>query len=207
MSRRPLRWPRRFIATRNSRIGFTGDEAGLAVLDLDGGPRPSLIAWGGGRAQLFRNGKTPVPDSGLEDLRDVVSIVPGDFDNDGLPDLCVITSAGAALYRNVNGHFRKHADLAGGRLRTAPSGSITITITTKTCSSSAPQSKLFRNNGEAGFSDETARFPFVSGHARDAVRFDLEPDTPGFDLVVSYDDRPGVLYRDRLVRPLSRPCR
>ena len=55
-----------------------------------------------------------------------------------------------------------------------------------------------RNNGEAGFSDETKRFPFVAGRALDAVRFDLEPDTPGFDLVVSYADRPGVLYRDRL---------
>ena len=30
------------------------------------------------------------------------------------------------------------------------------------------------------------------------MRFDLEPDTPGFDLVVSYADRPGVLYRDQL---------
>ena len=30
------------------------------------------------------------------------------------------------------------------------------------------------------------------------MRFDLEPDTPGLDLVVTYDDKPGVLYRDRL---------
>ena len=59
-------------------------------------------------------------------------------------------------------------------------------------------SRLLRNNGEAGFSDETKRFPFVAGRALDAVRFDLEPDTPGFDLVVSYAGRPGVLYRDRL---------
>jgi len=178
--------------------GFTGDEAGLAVLDLDGGSRPSLIAWGGGRAELFRNGKTLVPDSGLEALRDVVSIVPGDFDNDGLPDLCVITRSGAALYRNVHGHFEKQADLASGVFHTAlwldydhDYDEDLFLI--------GPQSKLFRNNGEAGFSDETARFPFVSGHARDAVRFDLEPDTPGFDLVISYDDRRGVLYRDRLV--------
>jgi hypothetical protein len=65
-------------------------------------------------------------------------------------------------------------------------------------------SRLMRNNGEAGFSDETKRFPFVAGKALDAVRFDLEPDTPGFDLVVSYAGRPGVLYRDRLggtIRP------
>ena len=59
-------------------------------------------------------------------------------------------------------------------------------------------SRLMRNNGEAGFSDETKRFPFVAGRALTPTRFDLEPDTPGFDLVVSYQDRPGVLYRDRL---------
>jgi tetratricopeptide (TPR) repeat protein len=178
--------------------GFTGDEAGLAVLDLDGGSRPSLIAWGGGRAQLFRNGKTPVPDSGLEALRDVVSIVPGDFDNDGLPDLCVITHAGAALYRNVHGHFEKKADLASGVFHTALWLDYDHDYD-EDLFLVGPQSKLFRNNGEAGFSDETARFPFVSGHARDAARFDLEPDTPGFDMVITYDDRPGVLYRDRLV--------
>jgi tetratricopeptide (TPR) repeat protein len=178
--------------------GFTGGDAGLVAISLDGGSRPSLIAWGGGRAQLFRNGKTPVPDSGLEALRDVVSIVPGDFDNDGLPDLCVVTKQGAALYRNVKGHFEKHADLVSGIFHTAlwldydhDYDEDLFLI--------GPQSKLFRNNGEAGFSDETARFPFVTGHARNAVRFDIEPDTPGFDLVVTYDDRPGVLYRDRLV--------
>jgi len=38
----------------------------------------------------------------------------------------------------------------------------------------------------------------VAGRGLDAVRFDLEPDTPGFDLVVSYQDRPGVLYHDKL---------
>ena len=48
-----------------------------------------------------------------------------------------------------------------------------------------------RNNGTAGFSDESKRFPFVAGRALDAVNFDLEPDTPGFDIVGSYEDRGG----------------
>jgi len=178
--------------------GLTGEEAGLAVLDLDGGPRPSLIAWGGGHVQLFGNGKTRVADSGLETLSDVVAIVPGDFDNDGLPDLCVITRRGAALYRNVKGHFQKHADLGPGTYRTALWFDYDHDYD-EDLFLIGPQPKLLRNNGAAGFSDETARFPFVSGSARDAVRFDLEPDTPYYDLVMTYDDRPGVLYRDRLV--------
>ena len=177
--------------------GFEPGAPGVAAIALDGGTRPSLLAWSGGRAALFRNGKTLVVDSGLEALRDVVWIAPGDFDNDGLPDLCVITRQGTALYRNVNGKFRKHADLATGSFRQAVwldydhDYDLDLFLI-------GDDSRLMRHNGEAGFSDETKRFPFVAGRALNATRFDLEPDTPAFDLMVSYQDRPGVLYRDRL---------
>lgn len=88
---------------RSERIadGFGAGSPGVTAIALDGGDRTSLIAWSSGRVELFRGGKTLVTDSGLEALRDVVFIAPGDFDNDGLPDLCVITLQGAALYRNV----------------------------------------------------------------------------------------------------------
>jgi hypothetical protein len=186
-------------AYRSERLagGFDAGPSGVTAISLDGGPRTSLLAWSGGRVALFKNGKTPVPDSGLQGLRDVVWIAPGDFDNDGFPDLAVVTKQGAALYRNVNGKFRKHADLATGSFREAVwldfdhDYDLDLFLI-------GDQSKLMRNNGAAGFSDETARFPFVAGRGISATRFDLEPDTPGFDLVVSYQDRPGVLYRDRL---------
>ena len=170
---------------------------GVTSLALDGGPDVSLIAWSPARTVLFRNGRPPAVPAGLEDLRDVVFIAPGDFDNDGLPDLCVITTHGAALYRNVNGAFRKQADLAAGPFREAVwidydhDYDLDLILL-------GDQSKLLRNNGPAGFSDETARFPFVAGQGLSAARFDLEPDTPGFDLAASYRDRPGVLYRDKL---------
>ena len=176
--------------------GF-GPSGGTAVLTLDGGGHPSLVAWSTERVVVFRDGKTPMRDSGLEGLRGVVSIAPGDFDNDGLADVCVITAQGAALYRNVDGHFRKQADLATGAFRKAVwldydhDYDLDLFLI-------GDESKLLRNNGTAGFSDESKRFPFVAGQALDAVRFDLEPDTPGFDLVLSYADRTGILYRDRL---------
>jgi tetratricopeptide (TPR) repeat protein len=176
--------------------GFDGPSSGVATL-LGANGRPDLVAWSAGRTALFRNGRTLVENSGLEELRDVQFIAPGDFDNDGLPDLCVVTSKGAALYRNTGSRFVKHADLGAGSFRKAvwidydhDYDDDLILI--------GDESRLMRNNGEAGFSDETKRFPFVSGRALDAVRFDLEPDTPGFDLVVSYVGRPGVLYRDLL---------
>jgi hypothetical protein len=193
--------------------GFDGGAAGVTALILNGGTRPGLLAWSpgkvgvyratggrgaGGRGQARQSASGPgAGESGLEGLRDVVFIAPGDFDNDGLTDLCVVTTTGVALYRNVNGKFRKHADIASGSFRQAVwldfdhDYDLDLVLI-------GDESKLMRNNGEAGFSDETRRFPFVKGQALSAARFDLEPDTPGFDLVVSYRDRPGVLYRDHL---------
>jgi hypothetical protein len=169
---------------------------GVTVVALDGA-RPSLIAWSRERVAVYRNGRIPVPNSGLEDLRDVVFIAPGDFDNDGLPDLCVITTKGAALYRNVTGKFQKHADLASGSFRQAlwldydhdydPDLFLL-----------GDDSKLLRNNGDAGFSDETPRFPFVAGRALELGQFDVGPDTPGFDFMVSYDGGRTIRYRDKL---------
>ncbi|HEX3875813.1 MAG TPA: FG-GAP-like repeat-containing protein [Bryobacteraceae bacterium] len=173
--------------------GFTG----VTAIDLDGGVHPSLIAWSPERVAVFRNGVEAAADSGLRDLRGVISIAPGDFDNDGLPDLCVITARGAELFHNTNGTFRKQSDLANGSFRQAVwidfdhDYDLDLALL-------GDHPKLLRNNGSAGFSDETARFPFVAGQALEGVPFDLEPDTPGFDLAVSYQDRAGVLYRDKL---------
>ncbi len=180
---------------RSERIaaGFDGGSAGAAAAILDSGTKTSLLAWSAPKTAVYRGPAV----SGLEGLRDVVYVAPGDFDNDGLTDLAVVTKTGVALYRNVNGKFTKHTDLATGSFRQAVwldydhDYDLDLVLI-------GDESKLLRNNGQAGFSDETSRFPFVKGQALSAVRFDLEPDTPGFDLVVSYQDRPGVLYRDRL---------
>ncbi len=176
--------------------GFEGPGSGVTTL-LGADGKPDLIAWSANRTAWFRGGRTLVENSGLETLRDVLFIAPGDFDNDGRPDLCVVTSSGAALYHNEGTRFVKRADLASGAFRKAvwidydhDYDEDLILI--------GDDSRLLRNNGEAGFSDETKRFPFAAGRALDAVRFDLMPDTPGFDLVVSYAGKVGVLYRDLL---------
>ncbi|HEY3839461.1 MAG TPA: FG-GAP-like repeat-containing protein [Bryobacteraceae bacterium] len=172
------------------------DVRGVAAVSLTAGARASLISWSADRVMLW-NGKTATAASGLEGLHDIRFIAPGDFDNDGLIDLAVVTAAGASLYRNENGKFRKQAELASGSFQEAVwldfdhDYDLDLVLL-------GQDSKLYRNNGSAGFSDETARFPFVHGHALSGVRFDVEPDTPGFDLAVSYQDRAGVLYRDLL---------
>jgi hypothetical protein len=183
-------------AWRSERLGdgFTG----VTALRLDGAGLPSLIAWSPSRVAIFYDGRTEIPARGLEDLRDVVFIAPGDYDNDGLPDLCVVTKTAALLYRNAGSNrFEKVGELARGSFQKAVWLDYDHDYDSDLFLLGDDQ-RLLRNNGAAGFSDESRRFPFVAGRALDGVRFDLEPDTPGFDLVVSYQDRPGVLYRDKL---------
>src|SRR5262249_22627541 len=60
--------------------GFEGPDSGVTVLRGANG-RSDLIAWSPRRVALFRNGRTLAANTGLEELRDVRFIAPGDFDN------------------------------------------------------------------------------------------------------------------------------
>ena len=175
-----------------------GNVTGVAALDFDGDGKADLVAWGPGGVRLLKNGTEPVQATGLESLRDVVFVAPGDFDNDGLADLCILTKAGVKLYRNTKGKFLEtKAELPKGDFTRAiwldidHDNDLDLILLGATAA-------LARNNGEAGFSDETASFPFVKGAAIDAVRIALRPEVPARDLVVSYRDHEGEVYHDRL---------
>src|SRR6185312_6481200 len=73
--------------------------AGVAALDSTGKGRIDLLVWSSRGVALYRDGKNPAAESGLAGLKDVMFIAPGDFDNDGLMDLCVLTATGPELYR------------------------------------------------------------------------------------------------------------
>src|SRR5579864_8479761 len=177
---------------------FDSATAGLAALDFDGDGKADLIAWSSEGVRLYKNGATLTAKSGLEELKNVHGIAPGDFDNDGLPDLCVLTDGGPLLYHNNKGVFeRREAPLPAGFFEKAiwmdydHDGDLDLILL-------GARSVLMRNNGEAGFSNQTADFPFLSGHAVAAAVFAVRHDTPASDLAVAYRDHTGVIYRDRL---------
>ncbi len=134
----------------------------------------------------------------VRDVPDVISVAAGDYDNDGLADLCVITTSGAFLYHNRNGTYtRTDIALPKGRFRSAVwmdydhDNDMDLILL-------GAHSVLLRNNGTAGFSDETRSFPFTEGTASSGTTFAIAADTPARDLAVAYEDREGVLYRDKL---------
>ncbi|HEX2642862.1 MAG TPA: FG-GAP-like repeat-containing protein, partial [Thermoanaerobaculia bacterium] len=183
--------------------GLDPASAGLATLDFDADGKVDLLAWSAAGAKLLGS-KGEISPSGLEGLQGPLWLAPGDFDNDGRPDLAVIDRTGAALYQNAGqnagGIFRRAAvDLPKGDFRRAVwldfdhDYDVDLLLLGK-------DARLVRNalNGGATWSDETARFPFVKGQALAAAVFHLVSDTQGQDLVVTYADRPAVIYRDRL---------
>jgi tetratricopeptide (TPR) repeat protein len=167
---------------------------GLTVLDADGDLSPDLLAWSKEGIALFPKRETK---TGLEELRNVTGAAAGDFDNDGLADLCVLGDA-PMLYRNAGGTFQKvAAQLPAGRFDLAfwldfdHDYDLDLILM-------GEGAALVRNQGEAGWSDESKRFPFVSGRAVSGAIVEAVADTQGIDLAVAYAGRPAVLYRDRL---------
>jgi len=165
--------------------------AGLALLEVEG--RADAIGWSANGVPAG-----PAERIGLAGLKGILAMVPGDFDNDGLADLCILTDSGAALYLNRQGRFEKSpVQLPAGRFESAVwmdydhDYDLDLVLL-------GEKSALARNNGAAGFSDLSASFPFVKGRATSGAIFELIADTNGTDLVVTYADRPAVLYVDKL---------
>jgi tetratricopeptide (TPR) repeat protein len=178
--------------------GIDAGTATLTVLDADGDGKPDLLVTSAAGAALFLGGTRRAEASGLEGLKGITGVAAGDFDNDGLPDLCVVAEGKATLWHNLKGKFEKVSI-------PMPAGNFTRAIWLdfdhdydQDLVLLGDSAALLRNAGAAGWSDETKRFPFVAGKAVDAALFHAVSDTQGFDLAVTYAGRPGVIYRDRL---------
>lgn len=170
--------------------------AGVAVLDLAGNGSTDAVVWSKLGATLLRQGVEEVKNTGLESLTGVVAVVPTDYDNDGLPDLCVITKDVATIYHNNKGTFAKVKSFAGefdnavwlDYDRDYDSDLFLL----------GRASKLYRNDGPAGWEDRTADFPFAEGRALRGEVFRMIPDTKSLDLRVEYEGGKTLIYRDQL---------
>jgi len=173
--------------------------AGAVVLDATADGVPDLLVWSLRGMNLYHHGAT-VAETGLENLKEILSVTPADFDNDGFTDLCIVTRAGAALYRNREGkRFQKQeSGETPGAFRQAVwldydhDNDLDLFLLGSKC-------VLLRNQGVAGFVDHTQSFPFAAGHVIDGAAFRVVPDSKAMDLVISYQEHSAVLYRDRLL--------
>jgi Flp pilus assembly protein TadD len=172
--------------------------AGLTLIDSTGSGQTDLLVWSSQGIRLFLKGQRPATETGLEGLTGVINVAPGDFDNDGLMDLCVLTEAGPVLYRNTGGKFIRYpAKLPARRFDAAVWMDVDHDYDLDLILL-GPQPALMRNQGAAGWADRTEDFPFVKGAVTSARKLRVIPDSKAFDLAVFYRDHAPVLYRDQL---------
>ncbi len=157
-----------------------------------------LLIWSSDGIQVYRRGVELVKESGLQGLTGVLFVAPGDFDNDGLMDLCVLTESGPRLYRNTGGKFTPvEAPLPKRRFERAVwidydhDYDLDLVLL-------GERPALLRNQGASGFADFTKDFPFVNARPQSAFKLRVVPDSKAFDLAVFYQDHAPVLYRDQL---------
>lgn len=186
--------------------------AGLTLIDSKGIGQTDLLVWSARGIRLFLKGQQPAAETGLEGLTGVIDVAPGDFNDDGLMDLCVLTEAGPALYRNTGGKFvREPAMLPARHFDRAVwmdydhDYDLDLVLL-------GPEPALMRNQGAAGWADRTGDFPFIKGVVTSARKLRVNPDSKAFDLAVFYSDHAPVLYRDQLggrytVEPFHGPAR
>lgn len=172
--------------------------SGVLPIDSEGTGRTDLLIWSKLGVRLYRGGLQYAADSGLAGVRNVISVAAGDYDNDGLMDLCILTDAGPLLYHNLKGRFV----LADAKL---PQRRFDLAVWIDydhdydldlVLLGESPA--LMRNQGSAGFADRTGDFPFVKGQARSAFKLRINPDSKAFDLAVEYANGTATLYRDLL---------
>jgi tetratricopeptide (TPR) repeat protein len=184
----------------DTRLAGTVDAAtaGLTLIDSTGSGQTDLLVWSSQGIRLYLKGQQPAAETGLEGLTGVIGVAPGDFNDDGLMDLCVLTAAGPVLYRNTGGKFvRQPAKLPARRFDAAVwidydhDYDLDLILL-------GPEPSLMRNQGAAGWVDRTEDFPYVKGEVTSVQKRRVVPDSKAFDLAFFYSDRAPVLYRDRL---------
>jgi hypothetical protein len=170
----------------------------MTLIDSTGAGNTDLLVWSSSGIRLYQRGQQLVGNTGLEGLTGILDVAPGDFDNDGLMDLCVLTTTGPVLYRNTGGHFVRIATKLPARrfdravwLDYDHDYDLDLILL-------GDQPALVRNQGAAGWADRTSDFPFVKGAVTGAQKLRVLPDSKAFDLAVFYRDRAPMLYRDQL---------
>jgi len=170
------------------------------VFDYDADGKPDVLAWGPKAVKLFRSGSQ----AALAALPPGRNFAASDVDNDGFPELCVLTANSAELLHNRKGKFMKAA-------KPLATGTFTHALWLDYDHDYDQDLLLFgekpvllRNQGEAGFAERTSDFPFVPGAPLHVAAIRVMADTKGVDVLASHGGRGSFLYRDRLAGKYER---
>ncbi len=206
-----------------------GGGVSLADLNGDGSVDAVLTRYNAERQAwqtivLLNHGKGRFQDisetSGVRNSGSQVSAAVGDFDNDGLPDICLVGLGGNRFYRNLGrGRFEDVTARAGvaddGLCISATfvdydhDGDLDLYVCHYADVSRTPRggpvrfpdsfpgapNRVFRNNGDGSFTDYTERLGIGGGkqHSTGMLASDFDNDRD-IDLLVLHEDSPPQLF-------------
>jgi Flp pilus assembly protein TadD len=175
---------------------------GACFLDYDNDGQPDLFLTAGsaqGGAVVYRNVGNGhfddmTKDSGLDTFNEVITCAAADYDSDGFVDLAIATTTGVQLLHNEhNGAFKDVTATVGFAAKSDSirgltwidydhDGDVDLYVIGGTA-----KNQMWRNNGNATFSDVTADLGFSGdGNSYHTVGSDVNNDR-AVDMVVSGD--------------------
>ena len=176
----------------------------LANFGTDAAP-PHLVAWSKNRIVYSLPNDAAAGGAGAE----IRYVAPGDHNNDGTGDLCLVRAGGAHVMdlklEGGPGSDQAEGPRLLGNEHTVAVGDFNTCLWVDYDHDydldlllSGQDQALIRNNGDGSFSDVTASFPFEKGsEGLAAVSLELRENN-GFNIVVAYRDKV-ILYEDRKV--------
>ncbi len=184
----PFEFASRQVAT------IEGEPRGAIALDLDGDGTADGVVWSAEAAAAVAGSSSGNP--GIKSLRlgGALHYGAGDFDGDGLADLCRVDADGAEVLVNRSGRSFEPIFASEGDFDMClfvdydRDGDFDLFGLGR-------DRRLWRNNGDGGMSDATSEFPFAEGRVRAAATAELFEDN-GHDVVAVYGDRI-LVHQDR----------
>ena len=171
-----------------------GAALGALSVDLNGDGSADAITWSAESAVAVVGGDSAGPEVAPVALAGASHFAAGDFDGDGLADLCRVDDIGVEVLLNDDGH--------GFQPVVSEAGAFDLCLFADYDHDNdydlfalGRDKRLLRNDGEGSLADVSGDFPFGDGRVRAATTAELFEDN-GHDLVAVYGDGVSV-HQDR----------
>ena len=173
---------------------LAGEPAGALTWDLDADGTPDALFWSDEGAAAVRGRASGGPARFRVDLAGARHYGAGDFDGDGVADLCRVDGSGVQVLVNRSGQSLSTVFEASGDFDLCLFADYDHDNDFDLFSLGRDR-RLHRNDGEGNLADATAEFPFGEGRIRAAGTAELFEDN-GHDFVAVYGDSVAV-HQDR----------
>ena len=181
-----------------------GDALGVLSLDLNGNGISDAIAWSAESAVALAGSASSGPVVASVDLAGAKFYGAGDFDGDGLADLCRVDDTGVEVLVNEGGRRFESAFSDAGEFDLCMFADYDHD-NDYDLFALGQQKRLLQNDGEGSLADVSSEFPFGDGRVRGAATAELFEDN-GHDLIAVYGDGVSV-HQDRKLGVFGPGCR